>query len=138
MSQIIKGILTVSFILVLTACGSSTPNKDSVFISEESHGDLQEVLEWHPAAAKANVDACTECHGADLTGGISGVSCATQCHLGGAFAIHPLSWGTNVVANHQAYADANGTSSCANAFCHGVQLQGVQGSGPSCSTCHPF
>lgn len=65
----------------------------------------------------------------------SGVSC-TSCHLGGVDSVHPTSWGELTYYYHAVYARANGTSSCANVNCHGATLEGVSGSGPSCTSCH--
>lgn len=82
--------------------------------------------------------SCAECHGSDLKGGISNVSC-TSCHLGGPFAAHPAAW-TIAVLDHGPTVSQNGTPPCANRYCHGPALTGVVDSGPSCSTCHsmPF
>jgi predicted CxxxxCH...CXXCH cytochrome family protein len=52
--------------------------------------------------------------------------------------VHRLAWYPDVQLNHRAYALANGTSSCANQYCHGTNLTGVANSGPSCSTCHAW
>lgn len=83
---------------------------------------------------------CTTCHGTDLAGGISGVSCSS-CHLGGPFSVHPASWAP-VFLTHGPSVSAGVTpvASCANQYCHGTSLQGVTDSGPSCTTCHsmPF
>jgi len=79
---------------------------------------------------------CTACHGADLGGGISGVSC-THCHLGGTTSIHPLSWDP-IYSTHGSSVNsgATPTASCSNQYCHGASLAGVSGSGPSCTSCH--
>jgi uncharacterized protein YjbI with pentapeptide repeats len=83
-------------------------------------------------SACANVN----CHGAALTGVTgSGPSC-TSCHLGGAGSVHPLDWGALTYVKHSLYVAANGTTACANINCHGANLTGVNGSGPSCSSCH--
>jgi predicted CxxxxCH...CXXCH cytochrome family protein len=79
--------------------------------------------------------SCTECHGADLTGGISKVSCFDNpagCHHG------PIqNWATAAV--HGAVAKkAPGNSGFASCqICHGAAFSGG-GSGISCftSTCH--
>jgi predicted CxxxxCH...CXXCH cytochrome family protein len=47
-------------------------------------------IDTHGAVAKQGINACTVCHGPDLTGGASGVSC-DQCHSG---------WKTNCVFCH--------------------------------------
>ena len=135
MSPIKKLILLGALIfstLMISSCGSSTPNPN---IPNNDHQAPGWLPAGHMNAAKANQNSCTECHGADFTGGISGVSC-TQCHLGGVDSVHPVSWGANIINAHQDYVAVNGASSCANAFCHGVHLEGVDQSGPSCSTCH--
>jgi hypothetical protein len=145
MSQIMTrawiGIAIISLAVMLPACGTSTVNSDNVFNNEEkSHGAAAESVEggeiaWHVTAANANVNSCKECHGQDLLGGISQVSCS-QCHLGGANSVHPVDWGTLTMTKHAIYVVNSGNTSCANAWCHGTTLTGVAGSGPSCSSCH--
>jgi hypothetical protein len=128
---VIAGALIVSA-LMISGCGSSTPNPKIT----NDHQAAGWLPAGHMNAAKANQESCTECHGSDYSGGISGVSCS-QCHLGGVDSVHPVNWGTNAVTFHQDYATVNGTSSCANAYCHGKDLLGVPNSGPSCGSCHP-
>jgi len=103
---------------------------------------LPQLWKKHAGYATANGNtACANavCHGSTLSGvANSGPSC-TSCHLGGAISMHPTSWGTGTTGidqNHSAYASSNGTNACANASCHGSTLTGVDGSGPSCSSCH--
>ena len=80
--------------------------------------------------------ATAACHGTGLNGvANSGPSCAS-CHLGGASSVHPADWGANIDTLHGSFADVNGTTSCANAACHGAGLTGVTSSGPSCTSCH--
>lgn len=96
------------------------------FVSEQTH-----------SSATASTDSdCTACHGTDLSGGISGVSC-THCHLGGTASIHPLSWDP-IYSTHgpSVNSGATPTASCSNQYCHGASLLGVSGSGPSCTSCH--
>lgn len=77
--------------------------------------------------------SCVECHGADLSGGISGSSCfanAAGCHHG------PVpSWASPAV--HGAAAKrapgSSGFRSCQ--ICHGIGFSGG-GSGASCFGCH--
>jgi len=144
MSQITKftimGLLLLAGLLFMAGCGSSTPNSKA---SSSANTEGQHAADWLPAghmvAAQEDQSACTECHGSNYDGGISGVSCTT-CHLGGAMSIHPTSWGigTGIDLNHAAYVASNGTGACANAFCHGSTLTGVVGSGPACvsAACH--
>jgi hypothetical protein len=136
MSQIMT-IGRFSFLLliglaVFAGCGS-TPNDKATAIPHTAG--------WLPAAhatdARASIDACKECHGNDLAGGISGKGC-TGCHMGGPTSMHPVDWSASILTTHGKYVVANGSSSCRNAYCHGPNLQGVADSGPSCSSCHNY
>ncbi len=83
--------------------------------------------------ANGGSSSCAECHGADLSGGISKVSCfanAARCHHG------PVpNWAGGAV--HGAVAkNAPGNSGFASCqICHGAAFSGG-GSGVSCFTCH--
>jgi len=129
--------LMASAILLMSAagCGSSKTNPESAFSADsQKHGATWLPAE-HKAAARENIENCTECHGTDLSGGISGVSCS-KCHLGGSNSVHPVLWSGLTATSHGSYAKASGNTSCANAACHGTDLGGVAESGPSCSSCH--
>jgi len=89
----------------------------------------------HMTAAKANVQTCADCHGADYRGGVAKIAC-TQCHLGNQNSMHPTGWGTFAYALHADYVKLNGTAGCANAYCHGPNLDGGGAAGPSCTQCH--
>ena len=93
----------------------------------------------HAAYVGANGNAScanANCHGTTLSGVAgSGPSC-TSCHLGDTGSVHPQDWGDIAYYKHSLYVNANGTSSCSNANCHGPTLAGVAGSGPSCTSCH--
>ncbi len=92
--------------------------------------------------------AIVACHGPGLTGAGNAPNCVTQCHLGGALAKHPASFGTTtteVALNHKAFIalnavnGADGMDGCRNSYCHGSSLTGAAPAlGPSCSTtaCH--
>ena len=137
MSQIMTigrfSLLFLIGLMGLAGCGSSTPN-DKATTTPHMAG-------WLPAghSIKAKVDnaSCQECHGADLSGGISGVGC-TGCHLGGPTSAHPIAWGDAILTTHGKYVVANSSNSCRNGYCHGPYLQGVADSGPSCSSCHNY
>jgi predicted CxxxxCH...CXXCH cytochrome family protein len=126
-------VLFLTGLLFLAGCGSEKNEK-----TPEFDGD-QHTAGWLPAghrdAARADETVCTECHGADFSGGISKVSCS-QCHLGGVNSVHPLVWSGQTVTAHGGYVAGNGNTQCANAFCHGTTLSGVAQSGPSCTSCH--
>ncbi len=101
--------------------------------------------DWVPVYAKhgpyvdANgTTACSNqyCHGPQLTGvAMSGPSC-TSCHMGGPTSFHPAAWQGDTCSNHGPYAYTYGTTGCSNINCHGVNLEGVSQSGPSCTKCH--
>ncbi|HWR97736.1 MAG TPA: hypothetical protein VN317_04875 [Candidatus Methanoperedens sp.] len=86
---------------------------------------------------------CTECHGADLRGGISKVSCfaadlsGVTCHPGGPDAfIHPDGWSAAGVHGPQASAAPGATSGFAYcAVCHGADFAGGAVNTP-CGSCH--
>jgi hypothetical protein len=95
-------------------------------------------LNHAPYAQTNGTTACAEtyCHGNTLTGvAESGPSCSS-CHLGGPTQVHDASFSQNTGTTHAPYAVANGTTACSNEVCHGTTLTGVQGSGPSCTSCH--
>lgn len=92
----------------------------------------------HVFPAITHIDTCTQCHGTDFRGGISKVSC-TACHMGGPLNIHPLEWsahGAFGYALHGGFVKQHGAAGCNNIYCHGANLEGVPGSGPSCTSCH--
>lgn len=95
------------------------------------------VVADHKTAALADSTTCRKCHGADYLGGGANVAC-NSCHMEDRTKVHLLSWYSDVQLNHRAYALTNGTTSCSNQYCHGTGLEGVTGSGPSCSTCHSW
>ncbi len=87
-----------------------------------------------PVSATVNTTLCEECHGADLSGGISRVSCFS-CHKGPRGDIgHPQGWTTSKndpVVFHGRYGKEFVVSCTA---CHGTDLLG--GIGPRCVACH--
>jgi predicted CxxxxCH...CXXCH cytochrome family protein len=66
----------------MAAVGCGTPNDQAVFDPDtQKHIDAW-LWSGHAPAAQGNIASCTECHGEDLQGGMSGVACST-CHLNG-------------------------------------------------------
>ena len=138
MSQIRKtslalGLLLLLFVSVLSGCGDS--NSQANLDATSGKHPAGWLPTGHKTAAQAHPETCTECHGSDFTGGISKIAC-TECHLGNQESVHPLQWGHFAYALHGSYVTINGTASCANALCHGTNLDGVGGTGPSCTSCH--
>ena len=135
MSQIKTALAAFSCVLALSLAGCGNKNSQAVF-SPDGGGHPVGWATAHKVSAKSDIESCVDCHGLNLDGGISTVSC-TSCHLGSQEAVHPLQWGQYAYARHKSYVAANGTASCANAACHGTGLTGVAGSGPACATaCH--
>lgn len=136
MSQIKKASILFCMLLALavfvSGCGDANP--EAIFDFSDVHPAGWLPAE-HVAAASADIASCTECHGEALDGGVAATPC-TLCHLGSASEVHPLPWGDFAYSRHNSYVGANGTSSCANVYCHGAALGGVAESGPSCTSCH--
>lgn len=83
-------------------------------------------------AQRDSSNNCRACHGQDLTGGTSGISCS-QCHL---TLPHPANWmDTTSTGFHGVVArqDSNSNRNCA--ACHGADFRGGT-SGVSCRGCH--
>ena len=126
-------VLSSLALLALSGCGdvNSQANLDTT-TGKHVAGWL---LDGHNTAAQADLTGCTDCHGSDLTGGISQVSCL-QCHTTGTTSVHPTGWGSLAYALHSDYVATNSTATCATAICHGTALTGVIGSGRPCTDCH--
>lgn len=138
MSQMMKTSLAgsaLALLCLLSVAGCGDQNSGNNFDSSTGKHPAGWVSAGHQTAAQADLAGCSECHGADFQGGVSGVAC-TSCHLGDQTSVHPVSWGAFTYAEHGAYVQQNGYGSCANASCHGSELTGVAGSGPSCTSCH--
>ena len=84
MSQIKASLACIALVsgLFLSGCGDKNPQV--VFDREHAPG----WLGTHKIAARANPDACRDCHGRDLSGGIANVSCMSpntidglRCHI---------------------------------------------------------
>ena len=74
------GFLLLIGLLALIGCG--TPAEKATYDPDAGQHLANWMVADHVAAAKANIGECMECHGSDLSGGISGVACA-ECHLSG-------------------------------------------------------
>jgi predicted CxxxxCH...CXXCH cytochrome family protein len=144
MSPITKsGMCAVlAFSIMLLAAGCGDP-KSNVFDPDRGKHKTAWLPGEHSLAVTIgtssvgspvySTEQCTECHGADLNGGISSVSC-TSCHLGGPTSVHPLTWDPMYLTHGPSVGPVTpaSTASCANQYCHGLTLTGVANSGPSC------
>ena len=127
----LTSILVLSLVMAvstLTAC--STANQDSALsLVDQSGSHPAGWLEGHGGWAEPDGNLCTSCHGSDLSGGISQVSCFTSdfngqaCHAGGP-AFHPADWLNKAFRGDPAiwHADA--------------YLTGTTVNGLDCSDCH--
>ncbi len=130
MRYLLAGILSLTGLFI----GCNSQNSQSILNPDTGKHPTGWLPAAHVAAARSDIDTCATCHGSDLTGGISRVSC-TSCHIGSSTTIHPSSW-VPIYSTHGPYAKANTAAACANQYCHGPSLSGVAGSGPSCTSCH--
>ncbi len=123
------GFILCGFIATMAAC--SSPNTNSVLNPETGKHSATWIVD-HRTAFLTNQATCTECHGSDLQGGISGVSCFSAsfegmtCHASGPSG-HPAGWASP--DSHGAAAElapdataTKGFSTCQ--LCHGPDLTG--------------
>ena len=120
--------LLVMIMLTALLWGCSSENDRAITV--DATGKHQPG--WLAAHSTSFLDSstvCKDCHGATLTGGISGVSCSTAsfdgvyCHANGP---HPIPW----PGHNQSTNQFNNCSPC-----HGAGLTGGANA-PACSSCH--
>ena len=129
----VRVMLIVCFVSVLWIIGCS---EDKTPLASASHPDG-----WNTKGAdvfhgtkvlEAGYNSCKTCHGADLEGGRTGISCFT-CHQ---TYPHPREWNYITHSNfHGEYIKSNGGSLDYCKGCHGDNLSGGR-SGVSCYRCH--
>jgi len=124
--------------LLLSACSESSPPT----IFEPDIGHAENWIVSHGQAALSEGNTCPECHGPDLGGGASEVSCFTSrekgatCHESGTGKRHTAGW--SLESEHGRAAKerpgiSSGFGSCQ--ACHGSDYGGGT-SDVSCSSCH--
>jgi len=131
LSSTIRTIFIISILTILATIGlmgCSTSNPDSPFsLIDETGGHPDGWTTGHQPFAFPDGSLCIDCHGDDLLGGISGVSCGTDsfggaaCHSSGP-AFHPIDWVNR---------DATGNTWHANAYQNNVTVGGL-----TCEQCH--
>ncbi len=131
-----KGLALIALAAILWGC-SSASSTAPVLDASGMH-----ALNWlfdHRASFLNNPNTCTDCHGGDLRGGISKVSCFTPlfngmaCHANGPSG-HPAGWrdpGLHGAAAKAQPGIESGFSSCQS--CHGGDFRGGI-AGVSCFT----
>ncbi len=140
----INSLLLILLFAVIAGCSSG--NSDAPLLGGDPAPHPTTWVSQHGAQANSDLRGCQGCHGFDYKGSGDAVSCF-NCHSGGPpFVGHPASWNGNPLTGHQAnfngqLSDKTSWNSCANAACHGTDLQGTGTSGaPSCmnnaASCH--
>jgi len=145
----IKGFIVMLFaVFLLAGCGGADQNTQAPLPGST----LTHPADWVNTAAyqaksinfhgifvdKNGNQSCTQCHGSDFKGGITGVSCY-QCHNGGPTGKHVSGWAdpaflkTKSINFHGIFVNQNGDQSCTQ--CHGSDLDGGVAD-VSCYSCH--
>jgi hypothetical protein len=138
--------ILVYFLICASLLGCSTASDTAVSVLDASG---RHPAGWvatgggnHPAVYLAAPATCKECHGADLTGGISAVSCFSAnrsgmtCHAQGPVG-HPVGWSAPSAHGVHAKAVASGTDGmkfCS--ACHGADYRGSGTNQKDCLRCH--
>jgi hypothetical protein len=138
MSPVMRALrVAAALTLVLAAAAGCTKNRSGNPFDPDT-GHAADWVVGHRAAFVAGGAACLECHGTDMMGGISHVSCFSasfegqSCHPGGPRGGHPAGWSSP--SSHGAGAKAeNGFPFCED--CHGGDFRGGT-AGLSCFGCH--
>jgi hypothetical protein len=129
--------ICIALLALVVAC--SKKHDGSPFDPTVGHGE--NWLREHPAAFQKDSGTCLPCHGADLMGGISGISCYSasfegqSCHPSGPGGPHAAGWGLPRAHGSVAKAApgaASGFAWCRS--CHGAGFAG--GVGLTCFGCH--
>lgn len=127
-SFIILIMVFFSFALMVFFGACSTVNQDSPFTLVDDTGHHPDGwLEDHRTFAMPAGSICVDCHGDELDGGITKISCATDsldgqsCHGGGP-AFHPVDWLNKTASANTWHADA---------WRNGLLIRGL-----TCEECH--
>jgi len=141
--KILKYGIALLFFMTLWGCGKGNSNAPAAI--DPTTG--KHAVGWfdvgtggaHPRIYFADPGSCEECHGKDLKGGISKVSCSPGPNNSGCHQIFPHAAGFNDPAAHGKFATGvltpNGIFGMAHCQqCHGLNYTG--GVGPSCIKCH--
>jgi predicted CxxxxCH...CXXCH cytochrome family protein len=135
--------VTLSLGMLLLAAACSDVRKGSTPFNSETGKHPTNWIVDHRAAYISDTGQCTPCHGSDIKGGISNVSCFSasfngmSCHANGPSG-HPAGWGDP--GSHGATAKTAPDNSLGHGFqycerCHGADFAGGSVN-KSCFTCH--
>ncbi len=133
MNYMIKTVLFTVLTLSLFACSKRNEKATSINPVTGKHPSGWTTAGdggLHPARYQAGPSACFECHGKNLNGGISGVSCFSaslsgiNCHPAGPSG-HPAGWSAPNAHGSSAKALAAGKDGIAHCqVCHGSDFAG--------------
>ncbi len=123
----IAGVFIVAGLLFLAGCGSSSTNSSAVYNLDLGSHPQGWTATGHAAAAQADISACQECHGNDLAGGITGISCMS-CHVNGS----PLA-DSGCTSCHDAPPSGTSAPNINGAHAAHAAVPGIAG---ICDTCH--
>jgi hypothetical protein len=118
----IKTAIPIFLIVFMYSC--SELNENAIFLDDSGRHPEKWLEDGHQDAANNNIDECKKCHGSDLKGGTSRISCVS-CHSKIVF--HPVPW-----IDH-GKEPIDDLERCA--ICHGSDFRGGI-SGVSCYECH--
>ena len=141
-------IVAIMVVLIVSfGCSKANDNAPSINPVTGKHPKGWAVADsggLHPAAYTAGPSACYECHGKNMAGGISSVSCFSSsyngmnCHPGGPSS-HPAGWSAPAAHGSSAKAPSLGRDGLIHCQdCHGGDYAGGS-SGRSClnaAGCH--
>jgi cytochrome c553 len=133
----------IAVLIIYSIIGCSTANDKTVFDPVTG----KHVASWmtsHGPTYLTDQTTCVQCHGNDLQGGISHVSCfsasfgGASCHQNGPGHPNPVAWGDP--AQHGASAKSSPNPAAMAGFavceiCHGANFLGSAYS-PACDSCH--
>jgi len=145
MRRYITILKQATLILALAALisGCSTANQDSPLSLVNAAGNHPDGwITAHGTYAEPDGSFCMDCHGDDLSGGITGVSCSSDavgCHSGGP-AFHPADWLDSSLTGNAWHGDAYDNGYLINDLncfvCHDTII-GITWPDPSdCVVCH--
>lgn len=136
--------VTLLFICLLATIisGCSSSNNDAPLLGSTPSASSVHVAGWlsaHGDEASVDLRGCQGCHGFDFKGSGNAVSCF-NCHSSGPpfVGAHPSSWNADPYNAHRTFANATDPNErlswtvCANAACHGADLNGGASVAPSC------
>ncbi|GFO60480.1 hypothetical protein GMST_28050 [Geomonas silvestris] len=133
MKVLVKAILVSLAVLVVCACSKANDRASTIDPRTGKHAAGWVVANTggsHPAAFLSVPSACYGCHGKDLKGGISNVSCFSasrngiSCHPGGPSG-HPAGWAAPDAHGAAAKALLSGMNGLAHCqVCHGADFAG--------------